>query len=105
MPLVYTIIFVNKIVKCDSPRQGPPGGNTIHELDCILKISFKHFYIKKFWHTLSVHNNTEYIPGQGPPGGNAILIMNKERSLIKNLNLIILNRIILIYGIAFHGLP
>ena len=40
-----------------------------------------------------------------PPGGNAILIMIKERSLIKNLNLMILNRIILIYGIAFDGFP
>jgi hypothetical protein len=70
MPLVYTIIFVKQIVKCDSPRQGPPGGNTIREIDCILKISFKHFYIKKLWHMIT------------------------ERSLIKNLNLMILNRII-----------
>jgi hypothetical protein len=31
--------------------------------------------------------------------------MIKERSLIKNLNLMILNRIILIYGIAFDGFP
>jgi hypothetical protein len=31
--------------------------------------------------------------------------MNKERSLIKNLNLMILNRIIFIYGIAFDGFP
>jgi hypothetical protein len=85
--------------------QGPPEGNTIDELDCIQNISFKHLYIKKFLHTLSVHNNTEYIPRRGPPRGNAILIMIKERSLIKNLNLMILNKIILIYGIAFDGLP
>jgi hypothetical protein len=59
---------------------------------------------KNFCHALSVHN---YLSKTNcpPAGGNAILIMIKERSLIKNLNLMILNRIFLIYGIAFDGFP
>jgi hypothetical protein len=42
---------------------------------------------------------------QGLPVGNYFLIMIKERNLIKNLNLMILYRIIFIYEIAFDGFP